>query len=107
MTSAPVTPTSTSTTTNASAKLNGLALAGFIVALVGLVLFFTTWIGGLIALVGAILSIVGKVQVRRRGERGNGLAIAGTIIGISGVVLAIIYTSVIVAAVLPQLQQAH
>jgi hypothetical protein len=102
MTSAPVRPTTMSTAT--STKFNGLAVAGFIVSLVGLVLFFTSWIGGLIALVGAVLSIVGKVQVQRRGERGNGLAIAGTIIGISGVVLAVIYTSVIVAAVLPQLQ---
>lgn len=101
MTSAPVTSTTTSTTT----KLNGLALAGFIVALVGLVLFFTSWIGGLIALVGAVLSIIGKVQLRRRGERGNGLAIAGTIIGISGVVLAVIVTVVVASAVLPQLQQ--
>ncbi len=101
MTSTPVT-----SRTSTSTKLNGLALAGFIVALVGLVLFFTSWIGGLIALVGAILSIVGKVQVRRRGDRGNGLAIAGTIIGISGVIVAIIYTSVIVAAVLPMVQQS-
>ena len=100
MTSTPVTPTTTSNST----KLNGLALAGLIVAIVGLVLFFTGFIGGLIALVGAILSIVGKVQVNRRGDRGNGLAIAGTIIGISGIVVAVIYTSVIVAAVLPQLQ---
>lgn len=86
-------------------KMNGLALAGFIVSLVGLVLFFFGWIGALIGLVGLILSIIGRRQIAARGERGRGLATAGIIIGAVAVVLGIVYTVVLLAVIVPQLQQ--
>lgn len=91
--------------TTSSTKLNPLALAGFIVSLVGLVLFFFGWLGALIALVGIVLSFIGRSQIKRRGERGSGLAVAGIIIGIVGLILGVLYTVVLVSVLLPQLQQ--
>ncbi len=54
--------------------VNGAALAGFIVSLIGGVL------------VGAILCIVGLVQIGKRPQRGRGLAIAG--LALTGVWIA-------------------
>jgi len=86
-------------------KLNGLALAGLIVSIVGLVLFFTGWLGAVIGLVGLILSIIGRRQVAQRGDRGRGLTTAGIIIGIAAILVGILYTVVLVAVLLPQVQQ--
>lgn len=85
-----------------TAKLNGLAVGGFIVSLVGLVLFFTGWLGALIALVGLILSIIGRRQALSRGERGAGFALAGIILGAVGVVIGVVYLIVLIAVIAPQ-----
>lgn len=84
------------------AKLNGLAVAGFVVSLVSLVFC------GISGIVGLILSIIGMNQIKNSikagvPQRGNGLAIAGLIIGIIGTVFILIYiiTIATTAAVLP------
>ena len=79
--------TPSSTAPVATGAINKLAVAGFVLSLVGLVLFILHWIAAVIALVGLILSIVGKVQINRTGARGNGFALAGIIIGIIGVIV--------------------
>ncbi len=43
-----------------------------------------------LALVGFILSIVGRLQIDRTGQSGRGLATAGVIIGFAGLVIGII-----------------
>jgi hypothetical protein len=48
---------------------NGLAIAGFVLAIV-------------VAPVGFILSIIGAVQAGRRNQKGKGLAVAGIVIGL-------------------------
>ena len=60
------------------AKTNGLAIAGFVVSLVSLLINFA----GIVGLTGTILSAVGLSQINSRGEKGKGMAIAGLIIGI-------------------------
>lgn len=80
------------------AKLNGLAIAGFIVSIAS---FF---ICGISSIVGLILSIVGMVQIKNSikagvPQRGNGFAIAGLVCGIIGVVFIIIYLIMVAAAV--------
>lgn len=84
------------------AKLNGLAVAGFVVSLVSL--FFC----GISSIVGLILSIIGMTQIKNSikagvPQRGNGLAIAGLVIGIIGTVFILIYIIMIAtaAAVVP------
>lgn len=70
----------------AADKINGLALAGFIVSLCALVIN----LAGITALVGLILSIVGYSQINHGKGRGKGFAIAGIILGIIGIVWGIL-----------------
>lgn len=71
--------------TPAASTTNGLAIAGFIVSIVSLFLFFTVVVG----VVAIILSAVAVGQVNRTNQGGKGLAIAGMVIGIISVVLAV------------------
>lgn len=78
-------------------KLNGLAVAGFVVSLVSM--FFC----GISSIVGLILSIVGMSQIKNSiksgvPQRGNGLAIAGLVIGIIGTVFILIYIIMVATA---------
>lgn len=61
----------------------GLATAGFILALIGLVSF------GFTSLIGLILSIIGRVQTKRAGQP-SGLALAGIIVSIITMIIGII-----------------
>ncbi len=67
-------------------KTNGLAVAGFVVSLVSLII--NLW--GIVGLVGTILSAVGLSQINSKGEKGKGMAIAGLVIGIISIIWAII-----------------
>ena len=69
---------------NNQTSVNGFAIAGFIVSLCSLIINF----GGIVGLVGTILSAVGLAQVKTKGK-GKGLAIAGIIIGIFSIVYGI------------------
>ena len=62
--------------------MNMLALVGFIVGCVSLLLNF--W--GLVGIAALILSIIGLVQINQKHTRGKGLAIAGAILGGIGVI---------------------
>ncbi len=64
---------------------NKLALAGFIVSMVSLLINFA----GLVGLAGAILSGTGLVQVSKGNGKGKGMAIAGLIIGIFSILYGI------------------
>lgn len=79
------------------ASSNGLALAGFIVSLCSLIINF----GGLVGLVGTVLSGVGLSKVKSTGK-GKGFAIAGLIIGIISIIYGI-YSIFNAAAILSNL----
>lgn len=64
---------------------NKLALAGFIVSMVSLLINFA----GIVGLVGAILSGIGLIQVSKGNGKGKGLAIAGLIVGIFSILYGI------------------
>lgn len=76
------TPVQTTNTT-AEDKVNALALSGFIVALISLLLNF--W--GIVGIVATVLSGVGLSKTGPGKEKGRGFAIAGLVIGI----LSILY----------------
>ena len=85
-------PTVSNTAVPTEQKTNSFALAGFITALISLVLNF--W--GIVGIVATVLSGVGLSQTRSGNEKGNGIAIAGLVIGIFSIiygVLAILFTS--------------
>ena len=70
----------------APAKSNGLAIAGFIVSLVSILLCC-----GSISLVSLILSIIGASKAKDCGGQGKGLAIAGIIISVIGILCFIFW----------------
>jgi len=59
-------------------KKNSMAQAGFITALISLILNF----GGIVGITATVLSGVGLSQIKNTGEEGKGIATAGLIIGI-------------------------
>lgn len=63
---------------------NGLAIAGFVVSLCSLIINF----GGIVGLVGTVLSAVGLSKVKTKGT-GKGMSIAGLIIGMISIVYGI------------------
>lgn len=71
---------------SATEKTNGLALAGFITALVSLLINF--W--GIVGIVATILSGVGLSKTGPGKEKGRGMAIAGLIIGIFSILYGVI-----------------
>lgn len=72
-------PTTSTTVIDANkTKLNAVALVGFILSMVSLLL---PYIGVVTALAGMICSIIGLVHVKRKNERGKGFAIAGISVG--------------------------
>lgn len=67
---------------------NGCATAGFVLSLIGLLLFSFTFI---FPILGVILSIVGIVKASKVNGTGRGLAIAGLIIGIIAFIPGILF----------------
>jgi hypothetical protein len=65
----------------ATPKTNGLAVASLVVSLVSAMLLLCYGVGGLTAVVGAVLGHVAKRQIRTRGEGGGGMATAGIVVG--------------------------
>ena len=80
---------------------NGLATAGFVLALLG---FLSSWIpvlnilGMILAVVGAILAAVGLARSKRAGV-GKGLAFAGLVLGVLAVIVAVVINVAFVNAV--------
>jgi len=75
---------------------NGLAVAGFVCSVAGL-------LTGLSFLVGLILSSIGLSKTKKTGQGGHGMALAGVIIGAIGtgltLICVIIFTIFVVALV--------
>ena len=83
---------------------NGLSIAGFAVALVSLVLNFFTF--GIPAIVGLVLSIIGRVQTKRAGKP-SGLALAGIIISAVAAVITLIFYIIIAYAAVSLVAQCQ
>ena len=69
---------------NSNQSSNGLAIAGFVVSICSLFINF----GGIVGLIGTILSAVGLSKVKSTGK-GKGFAIAGLIMGIISIIYGI------------------
>jgi hypothetical protein len=74
---------------------NGLAIAGMVLGISSVVLFFLSWIATIIAIVGLILSLVGLSKSKRLGGIGRGMAIAGVITSSVGIVASIVILVVV------------
>lgn len=79
---------------------NGLATAGFVVALIGAVFALIPLIGivsWVLSPVGLVLSIAGVVAATRHGV-GRGLAIAGVVLGVVGLLICMVWVAAIGSA---------
>ena len=74
---------------NERPKTNGVGTAGFVLALIGLLVSWIPFLGWIIWALGAILSFVGIFKTPR------GLSIAGLCISFIGLILLILFLSVI------------
>ena len=70
----------------APATNNTLAIVGFVVALISLLINF--W--GIVGIAATILSVLGYLGCKQKNQKGKGLAIAGIVIGAISVVWAFI-----------------
>lgn len=80
----------------ATGQQNGLAIAGMVLGITSVVLFFLSWIATIIAIVGLILSLVGLSKAKKLGGTGRGMAIAGVITSSVGIVVSIVTLLVVV-----------
>lgn len=60
-------------------KTNGMAVAGMVIGILSLVLFWASLLGVLLAVLGIIFSSIGISQCNRTGQAGKGMAIAGLV----------------------------
>jgi hypothetical protein len=77
---------------------NGIAIAGMVCGIVGLVLFFLGIFGMIVALLGIIFGAVGLAKSKRVG-RGKGAAMAGLICGVLGIIAGVLFYVVIINAI--------
>lgn len=68
---------------------NGFGTAGFVLGLLGTVLFWVPLVGFVLAVLGIVFGAVGRAQGAHRGAP-IGLAVAGLVLGIIGAVLFLV-----------------
>lgn len=73
-------------------KSNGMAVAGFVLALLGVIFIWVPWINWILWLLGLIFSIIGVCRAPR------GLAIAGLVLSAIYIILAIVVIGALFAA---------
>jgi hypothetical protein len=69
---------------------NGIATAGFVLALVALFLGWIPVLGWIIWLLGLIFSSVGLAKAKKVKGKGKGLAIAGLVISLIGIAVLLL-----------------
>jgi hypothetical protein len=70
--------------------MNGLAIAGMVCSIVGVVMCWLWFVGLIVALLGTTFSHVSLAGIKRTGEAGEGFAIAGIAVGWVGVALGLV-----------------
>jgi hypothetical protein len=69
---------------------NGLAIAGMVLGILGLLLCWIPGVGWLLALLGIIFGAIGMSKANKIGGKGKGMAVAGLVIGVVGLLAGII-----------------
>jgi hypothetical protein len=77
---------------------NGLAVAGMVLGIISIPLFFLNWIDMIIAIVGLVLSLVGLGKSNQLGGAGRGMAVAGIITSAVGIVAALVFLIAVVVS---------
>ncbi len=69
---------------------NGMAVAGLVLGILGLVLCFIPVFGQILAVLGIIFGAVGMSKANKIGGKGKGLATAGLATGLLGLIAGIV-----------------
>ncbi len=88
--------TSEPTTTTPSGR-NGIATAGFVLAVLALALFWVVVVNLILWVLGLVFSAIGYNRAKAPGSPGRGLAIAGLAITLGGLVLLILFLAGVIA----------
>ena len=76
---------------------NGIATAGFVLAVLAVVLFWALGVNLILWVLGLVFSAIGYSRAKAPGSSGRGLAIAGLAITLGGLVLIILFIAGAVA----------
>ncbi len=78
---------------------NGMAVAGLVLGILALVLFFITWPSWILAILGIIFGALGISKANKIGGKGKGMAIAGLVCAVLGLLISIVWTMWIIGQV--------
>ncbi|WP_245769294.1 DUF4190 domain-containing protein [Streptomyces indicus] len=78
---------------------NGLGVAGLVVGILGVVMFWTIWIGVILGVLGLIFGLIGRSRAKRGEATNGGMALAGAILGGLAVVASVVWLIVAVVIV--------
>lgn len=84
---------------------NGIAVAGMVLGLVGILLCWANFLGMIPSVLGIIFGAIGWSKANKVG-RGKGMAIAGVVCGVLGLVLAIVFIMVVMASFTSYMKKA-
>lgn len=79
----------TTTPNQQSTRSEPLALAGFVLGIVSLLAWLIPVLGAPVAIVGLVLSVLGRNRVRRHGARNGTQATVGIVLSTIGLVLSV------------------
>ena len=68
---------------------NGMAVAGLVLGIIGLVFCWVAILGWILALLGVIFGGLGMGKANKIGGRGKGMAVAGLVCGVLGLIIGI------------------
>jgi hypothetical protein len=77
-------------------RRNGLGIAGMVLGIISVVLFFLSWIAAIIGILAIIFGAVGRSRVKKGQATNKAQATAGLVLGIIGTVVGIVFLVFIV-----------
>jgi small-conductance mechanosensitive channel len=69
---------------------NGMAVAGLVLGIIGLLLCWIPFFGWILALLGIVFGALGMSKAKKIGGAGNGMAVAGLILGVVAMLAGIV-----------------